>query len=343
LLELTLSFTLVYDENLVDVIPTLPFTLGTVAQNQLVDMVKVAPGELRFTFRSIKPAISTGRLIGFPVQALIADSSRRVAFHIKDIDLAGCPSTFSTDDDTTVVCQCFQPLKVAFPPISVIESQGILNLPVSISNGLIPSIGLTARIDVQLPSDAHVLDVLNGDLFPDGAFIWTDRGGGLISVELPSLTQPSDSTGTVCVIQIEAPVRAETSKYKASYSYTELWQRCCPELGDLPNTTILVNGVCERILSRRSFVLTNAPNPLTLATNFETTFSLHIPIEYDGSNASLTVVNLEGRPVATLLETVVPAGERSILFKGIDLPSGIYTAILILANKVWTRSLRIIR
>ena len=80
---------------------------------------------------------------------------------------------------------------------------------------------------------------------------------------------------------------------------------------------------------KSSILLQNYPNPF----NPSTTFRFNAPAGY----ANLTVHNLAGQRVASLVDDNVPAGEHAVVWDAGALTSGIYLARLQTADNVVTQ------
>jgi hypothetical protein len=80
-------------------------------------------------------------------------------------------------------------------------------------------------------------------------------------------------------------------------------------------------------------LLQNYPNPF----NAQTTISFDLPY---GGNASLTIYNILGQEVATLLNESISAGRHDVLWNAADLPSGLYFARLDYGGK--TRNIKML-
>jgi len=78
------------------------------------------------------------------------------------------------------------------------------------------------------------------------------------------------------------------------------------------------------------------PNPF----NSSTSISYNLP---NPGNVVLSVYNLQGVMVLSLVNSYQPAGEQIIEFSGIGLPSGMYYVRLQVANKIKTGKLMIVK
>jgi hypothetical protein len=110
--------------------------------------------------------------------------------------------------------------------------------------------------------------------------------------------------------------------------------------GDAYSTTVIspATGVspAEDQKSQQFSLLQNFPNPF----NPSTTFSYRLPAN---SNVSLTVYDLLGRNVSTLVSGLQQAGNHTILFRADGLASGIYVYRLQAGNLIQTKKFVLVR
>jgi len=342
-LKLTLSFTLVYDENLVE-IPLLPFTLATIAQNQLVDMKRISPGRLRFTLSEIEPALATSRLVGFPIQALVADSSKRVSFRIEDPEIVGCPTEFTMVPDSTLICQCFRALDVEMDSLRVYAANERISIPVRISGGLETGLPMLASIAVALPEGADDISVLPGTLVNAEDLEW-EISGSRLDVATRGTVLPRDTSGVLVRIVLGPNTGKDVQQHRIALLASELWQRCCPTDGDLPVLRVLQDGNCSVILRRAApqVEVENAPNPFSVTDGGRTTVILHVPEQLNGADVRLDIHDSRGTHVRTLYHGPLPEGEHHIPFDAGDLPAGTYYAVLVSGRTVVTRTMLYVR
>ena len=342
-LTLSLSFTLHYDENLTE-IPLLPFTLGTVAQNQLVDMRRIGPGQLRFTFEEILPPFLTGRLVGFPLQALVADSSKKVPFYITDVDIKGCPMEFTLVPDSTLICQCYRSLEVKLDTLPAFEANQEILLPLRIRGGLETVLPLQAQLSLAVPAELEHVDILPGDLFADGDVTWL-RDADRIDIAVPAPAFPMDTAGVLAYLRIGPNTGQKVRVIDFSVLGSDLWQRCCPMEGDRPAIRILQDGNCEFLLRRvePTVEIENAPNPFTASDGGTTQIVFRIPAAEDGRHFTLDVRDSQGRLLHRLFDGSLTEGEHRLRFSAADLPAGVYHAVLQSGDLVVTRSMLYVR
>ncbi|MCZ7557517.1 MAG: VWA domain-containing protein [Bacteroidia bacterium] len=320
-IALTMSFVLDYDQKLVDV-PLLPFSLGTITQNQIVKMERLAPGATRFTLNRIIPALATSLVVGFPIKALVADSSRRVGFSIRDIQIEGCPATFSTATDSTLICQCFRALQVGLDSLRLYAADEPFTVPVVIRGGLENGLTMTADLSLLLPTGSAFLGVVEGDVMESGAVQWRQLGDTLhVSVRS---ALPRDTSGTLLLLSFGGNPNKTPQTHRIRVLFTELWQRCCPLDGELPEITVMQDGRCEFFVRRISSGLQvrSAPNPLLPGA--PANLILTIPDGRDMEDVHIRLLDMQGRPLKTLLHGAVPGGGLRVRFDLEGLPAGRY-------------------
>jgi hypothetical protein len=83
-------------------------------------------------------------------------------------------------------------------------------------------------------------------------------------------------------------------------------------------------------------LLQNYLNPFNPTTNI----SFDVPHR---SKVNITVYDLLGKEVATLVNEVKPAGQHIVQFDGSNLSSGVYIARMDIGNKVFTRKMMLVK
>ncbi len=342
-LLLTVSFLLKYDENLVD-IPVLPFTLGTVTQNQVVEMLRVAPGTMRVVLRDIRPALNTTRLVGFPIQALLSDSSRYAEFSISDAEIIGCPTTFDYLTDRTLICQCYRALDIAMDTTMVISAQEAVLIPLRVLRGIETSLQLQAYVRISLPEEVEDFDIIPGTLLPGDALQWTHEGNELL-LFTPNSPFPADTAGLLATLRIGPNRTANIRRFTVELIDSELWQRCCPEAGPTPSLSIVQEGLCDFLLREKAqpVKIQNAPNPFSESQGGRTLIVLEVPAGSAGRSFTLDILDGSGRLLRRLSEGSLKEGELHVPFDAADLPAGVYHAVVRSGSEVVSRSMLYMR
>jgi hypothetical protein len=298
-----------------------------VAQNQVVTISKTAPGETRFIFNRIKPALATPLLIGFPIHALLGDSSRRVRFSIKDIQLEGCPSEFSVLEDSITICQCYANIHPLLDTVAFFGAGAEVNIPIRIERGLTPPAGLIGSLRVRPPRDLDLVAVDAGPLIPAGSLTWTTGLDHSIEIVLPNSAAPNDTAGTLAILRMRPRSSATARIFTIEIDRTMLWQQCCIAVG--PDAmTIVLDGACEHALVRSAApTVTTMPNPLTGASPVASV-TVTIPAANRSERSLLHIMDSEGKVVRTLSDGVLAEGAHVFPFDAHALPAGRYYAVL---------------
>ena len=111
--------------------------------------------------------------------------------------------------------------------------------------------------------------------------------------------------------------------------------------GDIPafenNQLYMVSSLTEAVALPETFSLDRAyPNPF----NPTTTLSFAIPVD---SEVSLSVYNLQGREVSTLIDANMDAGYHSVVWNADSYSSGVYFMKLVAGEYVNTQKLMLIK
>jgi hypothetical protein len=111
--------------------------------------------------------------------------------------------------------------------------------------------------------------------------------------------------------------------------------------GEIPafenNQLYMVSSLSKAILLPETFSLSRAyPNPF----NPTTTLSFALPIE---SAVSLTVYNLQGREVISLVDQNMPAGYHSVVWNADNNASGMYFVKMVAGNYINTQKLMLVK
>ncbi|PLX27309.1 MAG: hypothetical protein C0600_10380 [Ignavibacteria bacterium] len=342
-LTLTLSFTLAYDENLVSVQPP-AFTLGTLTQNQLIGMARVGPGRLRFTLEDITPASATTRLLGFPIQALQADSSKQVEFRIEDVELKGCPMDITTGRDTTLICQCFRALDIVLDSLPLFAAQDQITIPIRVAGGLEAGLPMLASVALSLSEDVDEIQVLNGNLVSDDEYSWSFENGRF-DFHTNASVYPDDTSGVLVNLVIGPNNGRSVRTFDLSVLFSELWQRCCPLDGDTPAILVRQDGNCEFLVRRvqRDITVENAPNPFSAAAGARTQIIVTVADDLSQTEMTVDILDGQGRIVRSLHEGPLGAGRHQLTFDAGALPAGMYHAVVRSGSTLVSRAMLYIR
>ena len=328
-LALNLRFTVEFDEKLVKIDPLLPFTLGTVAENQIVTMTQIAPGRVAFGMSNIIPAAATQLLVGFPIQGLPADTSRAVEFRIVDAELDGCPVVLTTSPDTVDVCQCLRPFAVGFPAAPSHSSDGNIEVPLLVPPGMLdPRTRALLRVDIALPADAALLDVLPGDVFPEGTVLSSRPDTRTLRLFTDGTVLPARADGVLASLRLAVTQQTSATALHIDLLRARLWQQCCPSDTTIAAGGIFIDGYCEKLLQRRGDApsMRIAPHPVTRDNGG--TLHVYVPERFAGAACELSVTDMNGKLVRSLPSRVFPQGETLLALDTDGLPAGRYMVLL---------------
>ncbi len=328
-LELTLGFTLNYNDDLISISPPFAQSLGTITQNQNVQLTKIGPSKMRFTMNRIKPALFTNKLAGFPLLAQRSDSSRDepVAF-VDSITIEGCPVDFTTAPDTTRVCSCYQALPLEMNDISYITAGHDLRIVMQIPSGLAAGIGTSLSFDFYVSPDVKILSIEPGSLFNAVDMLWVSMQDGWVHVEVPGFALPRDTAGSIIELVTRPPVLRDAAYYKVKFRDQYLMQRCCPEEQQAKEYTFFVDGLCDKLVRHRASVsVTTSPNPVRLGITPEINVTATLSESHPGGLFGIRIVDLNGAVVRTIPEREFAPGTSTVPIPVGDLPSGTYLAV----------------
>ncbi len=111
--------------------------------------------------------------------------------------------------------------------------------------------------------------------------------------------------------------------------------------GDIPafenNQLYMVSSLTEAVALPETFSLDRAyPNPF----NPTTTLSFAIPVD---SEVSLSVYNLQGREVSTLIDANMDAGYHSVVWNADSYSSGVYFVKIVAGSYISSQKLMLIK
>ncbi|MAT38608.1 MAG: hypothetical protein CL946_03275 [Ectothiorhodospiraceae bacterium] len=344
-LELTLSFVVEFDENLIDITPRFPLTLGTVTQNHIVNIRTIERGKVRFELERVKPSVNTNRLVGFPVQAQRIDSSRLVEFSIDSsiVEITGCHAFFTTDPDTTSICQCFRELSVQYDRTQILDVGEESLLPIVITQGLVEGMGAQLRFEIEVPEELELVEILNGDLFPDGTLFWT-REGEKIYFEVPDFAAPFDTSGVLALLRLRAPTLRSATSFPFSMGNRVLLQECCPMTSDSLATTVLVDGLCDKIVMRRPGIsVSTMPNPVSTFNGGQGTIRLHVPGTHADREYTISLTGMHGDEATEIRTLYLTEGDHELTFNTSGLSSGKYILAVTGGGEMFSHNIIVVK
>jgi len=179
-------------------------------------------------------------------------------------------------------------------------------------------VGLLQDVLVTFSVDMSCIDPID----PDGVFLagtFTDWGNG----ELP-MAPLGGGIYALDVLFEEGDAYHHEYKFKNGHGGWESIPNRSLDIDDTEPFMILPTVMfddwdcpTEVVLPATLTLAANYPNPFNPTTNIQ--FALPAP-----GDATLTVYNMLGNPIATLVDGNLPAGTHTVQFNASDLPSGVY-------------------
>ncbi|MDH7516321.1 MAG: VWA domain-containing protein [Bacteroidota bacterium] len=327
-LDFTLTFTIVFDPDLLDIDPPIPFTLGTASQNQIVSMTRTGTGRMRFSLSHIRPVEGTTRLVGFPLRGVPADSSRKVRVGIEAADLEGCPVVLRTADDSVMVCRCHRPLPVSIDSLAVAGKGGVIRIPLRIENGLETSLPMLLDARVRIPAETESVSMLDGAVVPHGALEGERLEAGIYRIRTSWPVAPLRERGLLATLLLVIPLEKAPVSYRVSIDSVLLWQRCCPSDSLHEEAVILIDGYCTPLLSRGAdrISLAVAPNPVSRRAG-PARLTVMVPQGFGGDLLTLDIVNMHGETVRRVCSRPFPPGMSVVAIDVSPLSVGTYVVV----------------
>jgi hypothetical protein len=90
----------------------------------------------------------------------------------------------------------------------------------------------------------------------------------------------------------------------------------------------------------------NLPNDFSLSQNYPNPFNSSTVLRYTTptqSPVTITIYDILGRKVQTLVDCTRPAGEHQVIWQANDIPSGVYFYRLTTGNQTQTKKMVMIR
>jgi len=335
-LKVSFRFLVRYDASLIEANPTIPITVGTITQNTFVQLRSTGRGVLQFSGNNLTPGMANGNLVGIRFRGLSADSSRPVIITIDSLEFtAGCPNTVFAFSDTIDVCQCKREVLAWLPLLQVASSPDELRVPVFLADTVFD--GSPIIFSSELFYNPLRLEPVGvetaGSLSEQASIRWDILSPGRMRVVASPSFQASGKTILFFVV-FKALPGFVVEKSPLVLPTVKAYARCCPVIGPDTSGTVLVNGICSRVVSRRQGVTLqpNRPNPFNTSTTLEY-------IVDEETHLMLSIYDIRGNRIETLVEGNVLPGTYTVVFKASKLPSGMYCAVLSTPWQIVTRVL----
>ncbi len=129
---------------------------------------------------------------------------------------------------------------------------------------------------------------------------------------------PRARTGILAMLRFRTRMRLESTGTNLAVDSVAFHQSCSPATA-LDGALVLIEGQCERIAVTAGSVLLrqNRPNPANPSALIDFTVR-------GGNHVTLTLFDIMGRPVRTLVDGRLAAGSHRVSVDAGDLPSGVY-------------------
>ncbi len=342
-LQLSFSFLVKFDPNLLTIDPLMPITPGTITQNTMTQVEELRPGVVRCFAEVVTPGMASGNLLGLRFTGILQDSSAKVAIAIDSIDFtSGCPNVVFVEPDTISVCKCKRTIPLSIGEPRVVRGADI-RIPVVIADtafGSSTTFASSILFDPDYLSFAGIDQI--GAVTADAVLHWEEPAQGEIVVVTPQRFAPR--TGSVLYnLHFRIPLlKAATStalKLPSIIAYSD----CCPLDGPVVAQSIIIDGLCDKVIRRRTpfSVSPPAPNPASDATIVPVT--VYNTTGNGGAFLALTVYSMDGAILTQPFSGFLAQGDRSIAIDLHGFPAGKYYIVLSGENSVQTQTLYIVR
>lgn len=332
-LQLTFSFLLRYDADLLDIGSSIPITVGTITQNTNARLRQEAPGVLRFTAERVTPAKADGDLIGVVLRHIPAGFSRPVPITLEDFTLtAGCDNTVILHFDTLEVCQCEDVLSYTIETVAGALPGEEIDIPLRIPR---PSEDLPVLLSARLTYDPLRLRLI-GILDEEGEE-WTignPDAHGEVRLWLHTTGRGADLQPRLRFVGLGDRTPKQTDVRVTGMT---MYAQCCLDAAP-ESIPFWIDGICEFLLRPKDNVITELfPNPASQ----QLTIMLRLP---------------EGGTTAGRLELYSAGGDR-VYHQHIEtgrsdwmtqvnvsgLPAGKYTVRYMTEEQMSVRTVTIVR
>jgi VWFA-related protein len=342
-LQLSFSFLIKYDHNLLEVDPVTPITAWTITQNTMTRLQVVRQGVLRCYAEVVTPGMPAGNLVGWRFKGLVQDSSRRVHIVIDSLELnSGCPNVVISYMDSIEVCQCKRAVKASIPDNTILSAAEV-RLPIVVSDTMLTA---TTLFTSQIEYDARYLTPINvdgmGAITENAVLTWDIPADGILEVRTQNSFTPVPG-------KVLYYVRFKTSRPKPAVQsemvlpVVRAYSDCCPDSGTATTEGILLDGNCDKIVRLKvSFTLEPlAPNPAYGDAVFR--FKVYENRGLDGAQADLSIYDAKGKRVARVYDGAVSPGEKSIHVSLQNYEAGVYYSVLSIRNQVQTSAFVVVK
>jgi len=338
-LQLSFSFLIHFNPELLEIPSISTITVGTICQNTNANIRRIAPGLLQATAELVSPGIASGNLIGVRFRGMDADSSRPVEIFVDSLELiAGCPNTVLLAPDTIDVCRCWRAVPGYIEGRPLVTGSE-LRLPVLVSDTAFPVRGLfTSQIEYE---EKYLTPIaVDGiDAISEGASLsWSVVRPGLLEVrsEGSFLPEPGELLYSI-TFRTTLPKSATTSS--VALALVRAYTDCCPDTGVATAGAVLVDGLCDKIVRRRVRIDIEPLSPNPASSQTVASFTVH----GHGGHADLEVFRSDGSPVTTAFAGELAQGRHLVTIDLQSLSPGTYYVVLTLGSASQTQKLVVVR
>jgi len=318
-------------------------TNGTILENQVVSIASVIAGVYTIAGNAVMPArgVSYGNQdILFKVRLFVKHREKNASTitSVRSLNMEQHCQIISSGGSRSVMIQgCPERLRVSIDSTIVVESGSYMRIPIRLHD----AIDVNQEFDYSffVNYDAALLEFIkveannsvSRNLSINAVLL---HEGRLLITASPGI--PTDTSGVLLFLDFSIRETKESRIASLSLDELAIRQSCLPNI-ETSGDHILINGICERILSRRSglSLSQNVPNPFGLASH-STSISFTLPVN---ATIRLDVIDSHGSLVETLANGEYTMGTHVVRFIPHDLPSGLYFYKLAEGTHILTRKM----
>jgi len=335
------SFLLKFDTRVLRI--QYPFIVDSTAIPYRIDARIIRPGVWKCDVHSKKLQTGSNILVGFSFNVHSGNTSGRTVVTDDSRKFKNsCNSSFMAQSDTITICRCESAFQIRLPSPPPVASKQI-RLPVILEDtaAVTPMTFLSSiRFDPDYFEPIGVDGI--GAITENAALAWSIKNRDTLEVCVDESFVPGQGNVLYFVRFNVHPRFVPESAFLTLASAT-LFSDCCYNLS-IPDTgSVLVDGLCDKVVRRRAdFTLEQThPNPMRGSTQFRFTVDEHAGTA--AREASLILYSSNGDELARLYSGTVHAGAYSIPYANPGLPSGTYYYVLTIDGRAQTRSMLVVR
>lgn len=326
-LPLTYTVDVEYNPNLLALEPMYAIGIGTISQGKNISLQIISLGHIRVSASSFFPAMRTGSLFTLGFRALSSDTSRKVIVKIISADFRqGCPNVMMLKSDTIEICQCVETIPVSASSSNQIVTDGVYSMSVRTTKTFIdrPFI-LQGEIEFHSSSVLPINVTLQDGSHP----FWKIRNDSILVIG-ETWYNPRSSDSTLLLIDWEVKKTKSAQSVQINIPRFKLWSRCCYS-NDLNNvSTILVDGICNKISARKKSIQLKPvfPNPANPIASVTVDILDAMNKGNEPARVRLTLASSLGELVAVITDEYLSEGRHNYKYDVSGLQSGLYCFVL---------------